>query len=94
LSDFGNHKYYIPGLHGNLIQVLNFRAAIATKTETSKFMVAREIKAGEKITMVNIVPTTVLKDSGTTEYLLSESVESNKHDESDTTSEVIGNNET
>jgi hypothetical protein len=35
LSDFGNHKYYIPGLYGNLIQVLDLGTAITIETETS-----------------------------------------------------------
>jgi hypothetical protein len=36
LSDFGIRKYYIPCLHGNLIQVLDLRTAITTGTETSE----------------------------------------------------------
>jgi hypothetical protein len=36
LSDFGNCKSYIPGLHGNLIQVLDLGTAITTETETSE----------------------------------------------------------
>jgi hypothetical protein len=35
LSDFGNHKYSIPGLYGNLIQVLDLGTAITIETETS-----------------------------------------------------------
>jgi hypothetical protein len=78
LSNFGNHKYYIPGLYGNLIQVLDLGTAITI---------------GEQIAVVDKVPTTAHKDRANTEYQLSESAEVNKLDESDTTSETIDNDE-
>jgi hypothetical protein len=36
LSDFGNHKYYIPGLSVNLIQVLGLGTDVTTEAETSE----------------------------------------------------------
>ena len=33
LSDFGNHKYYIPGLSANLIPVLDLGATVTTEAD-------------------------------------------------------------
>ena len=46
LSDFGNHRYYIPGPYANLTQILNLGAAITTETETRESTIIDEI-AGE-----------------------------------------------
>lgn len=35
LSDFGNHKYYIPGLYGNLTQVLDLELAEVNELDES-----------------------------------------------------------
>jgi hypothetical protein len=92
LSDFGNYKYYILGLYGNLILVLDLRTAITIKTETSEFTTAKEIETKEQIATVNKVLTTAYEDHSDTEYLLSKLVEVNKPDEPDTTSKTIDNN--
>jgi hypothetical protein len=92
LSNFGNHKYYIPGLYRNLIQVLDLGTVITIETEISKSTTAEEIETGEQMAAVDKVPTTAYKDRGNTEYLLGKSVEVNKPDRSDTTSKTIDNN--
>ena len=66
LSNFGNYKYYIPGLYGNLIQVLDLGTAVTTETETSECATAEEIGAGEQTAAVDKVPTT--KDHSNAEY--------------------------
>jgi hypothetical protein len=91
LSDFGNYKYYILGLYGNLIQVLDLGTAITIKTETSKSTTAEEIETREQIAAVDKVLTTAYKDHSDTKYLLSKLVEVNKPNESNTTSETIDN---
>jgi hypothetical protein len=68
LSDFGNHKYYISGLYGNLTQVLDLRTAVATETETCESATAGEIAAREQTAAVDKVPTT--KDRSNAEYPL------------------------
>jgi len=93
LSDFGNHKYYIPGPYGNLIQVLDLRTAITIETEMSKSTTAKEIGTGEQMAAVDKVLTTAHEDRGDVEYQLGESAEVNEPDESDTTSETIDNDE-
>jgi hypothetical protein len=52
---------------------------------------AEEIETGEQMAAVDKVPTTAHEDRGDAEYPLSESVEVNEPNESDTTSETIDN---
>ena len=52
LSDFGNHKYYILGLYGNLIQVIDLGTSLTTEIETSESITATEIRTS-KIVAVN-----------------------------------------
>jgi hypothetical protein len=66
LSDFGNHKYYIPGLYGNLIQVLDLGTAITIETEMSESTTAEEIGTGEQMAAVDKVPTTAHEDRDNT----------------------------
>jgi hypothetical protein len=91
LSDFGNQKYYIPGLYRNLTQVLDLRTAVTTETETCESATAEEIGAREQTAAVDKVWTT--EDRSNAEYLLGELAEVNEHDVSDTTSETIDNDE-
>jgi hypothetical protein len=93
LSDFRNHKYYIPGLYGNLIQVLDLGTAITIEIETSEFTIVEEIGTREQMAAVDKVPTTAHEDRGNAEYSLGELVELNEPDESNTTSETIDNDE-
>jgi hypothetical protein len=91
LSNFGNHKYYILGLYGNLIPVLDLGTAITIKTETSESTTAEKIKTREQMAAGDKVPTTAHEDRGDAEYPLSKSVEVDKPDEPNTTSETIDN---
>jgi hypothetical protein len=47
LSDFGNHKYYILGLYGNIIQVLDLGTTVANEIETRELTTVEEIKTRE-----------------------------------------------
>jgi hypothetical protein len=93
LSDFGNHKYYIPGLYGNLIQVLDLGTAITVETETSESTIAKEIGTREQMAAVDKVLTTAHEDRAGAEYPLGELAEVNEPDESDITSETTDNDE-
>ena len=86
---FRNHKYYIPGLYKNLIQVLDLGIAITIEAETSKSITIKEIKTGKQIKAVNKVPTTAYKDCSNA---LSELIEVNKLNKFNITSETINNN--
>jgi hypothetical protein len=59
----------------------------------SESTIVEEIGTREQIGVVDKEPTTAHEGRGNVEYLLSESVEVNKPDESDIISETIDNNE-
>jgi hypothetical protein len=59
----------------------------------SESIIAEEIGTREQMAVVDKVPTTAYEDCGDSEYQLGESAEVNEPDESDTTSEMIDNDE-
>jgi hypothetical protein len=89
MSDLKNHKCYIPGPYGNLIQVLDLGTATIAEIESCDSKT--EGRAADQISAVGRAPTAVHEDSNDEAGPLDASAEFNESEESDTTSETIDN---